>query len=439
MNKTLKRLVAAAAALVIFSGTTVSASVLNIYVDSREEMIASVDGAISDAFNNRESEVNISIAGNFVGQFKASDGKFAPDEEYFMSTVPILKYKYTEGNDYTGLKMDQVATEAGFTYDQHTSVVNSFNIAYRVNKWHETPEETDYVNKFVSDNITGVLAGADTQYDKVKNIHDWMVLKYDYAYSDTYNAKSHSAYGMITNGRGVCSAYTLLFDAFCRAAGLRTRIVFSEKTYAVTGSTFVVHCWNMVEVDGIWYHIDVTWDDQPHLGKGVVYNYFLKSSDYFLKNSHLWDDRTDGIGTPYPAATRNNGNAPGADWSENMTRPIEGSKPQVVEKVVGSESSVPDVVELSESSAEPVIMSSDREVAASQSNSPIVAICAAVVLAAAVAVVLFVIFRRRGKHNKTADVQAETAQTETKPDEVKKPEARDASYDSYDSYDGFDN
>ena len=431
LKKALKRAVALLAALAFFSGTTVSASVLNLVVEDRETMVASIDAGLSEAFNNGESEVRVMITGGFVSQFKAAEGKFAPEEEYFMSTSPILKYKYTEGNDYIGLKMSQVRSEVSFNYDPYTSVVDSFDVVYRVSKWHETPAETEYVENFARENIAAILGEAGTEYDKVKNIHDWIILNYDYAYSDTYNAKSHSAYGMLTNGRGVCSAYTLLFDVLCRAAGFQTRIVFSEKTYAVTGSTCFVHCWNMVCVDGVWYHVDVTWDDQPHLGNGVVYNYFLKSSDYFLKNSHLWDDREEGLGTPYPEAKKNNGKAPGASGSDNITRPIEGDKPKVIERAIGIESSVPEPIELSDSgSSAPAPESS---VASSEgagevsSLSPLLFILAGAAFCAAVAVVAIVAVRSKKKRSAAAEPQPEQAAPK-----------RDDVYDTYDSYDGFD-
>ena len=431
MKNALKRIVAMLAALAFFSGTTVSASMLNIVADDREAMVAAVDAGLNDAFNNGESEVNVIVTGGFVSQFKASEGKFTPEDEYFTSAAPILKYKYTAGNDYNGLKMSQVRSEVSFNYDPRTSLVESFDVIYRVSKWHETPAETEYVENFARENIAAILGDAETEYNKVKNIHDWIILNYDYAYSDTYNAKSHSAYGMLTNGRGVCSAYALLFDVLCRTAGFQTRIVFSENTYAVTGSTFNVHCWNMVCVDGIWYHVDVTWDDQPHLGNGIVYNYFLKSSDYFLKNSHLWDDRSEGFGTPYPEAKRNNGNTPGASGSDNITRPIEGEKPKVIERVLGLESSVPEPIELSVSSAEEPVASSPASdnsgEAASSGASPLMFVLAGAVFCAAVAVVAIVVVRNKKKRSASETPQPE--QTSPKKDDV---------YDTYDSYDGFD-
>lgn len=424
VKKAFKQIIALCASLAFLSSLTVEAtSVMNIIPDTRESMVMSVDEGIADAFNNGKTKIQFTITGPFVEGFKAVDGKFTPDEPYFMSTDPILKYKYTAGNDYVGLKMHEVRAEVNFSYDQTSAIVKNFDVVYRVSDWHETPEETEYVEKYARENISAIIGEAQTEYDKVKNIHDWIVTNFDYAYSDTYNVKSHSAYGMLTNGRGVCSAYTLLFDILCRTAGIETRIVFSEETYAVTGSSFSIHCWNMVVVDGYWYHVDVTWDDQPHIGNGIVYNYFLKSSDYFLKNSHLWDDRSEGMGTPYPKATKNNGTAPGPSYNDNIARHTEGDKPAVIEKVTGTESSVPSVIELSSeiSSSEEF----DEEPAIDNETDITLILIAVVGVTVLVSVLVAVIIMRNKK------VKRKTA-SET---EKEKEESR---IDSFDSYDGFD-
>ena len=41
--------------------------------------------------------------------------------------------------------------------------------------------------------------------------------------------------------------------------------------------------WNMVEVDGNWYHIDLTWDDPMYMPIHT-YNYFLISDDKINKD-----------------------------------------------------------------------------------------------------------------------------------------------------------
>ena len=50
------------------------------------------------------------------------------------------------------------------------------------------------------------------------------------------------------------------------------------KNYRVSSNS---HIWNAVEIDGKWYHIDLTWDD-PVVSDGKDYLY----EDYFLITTH---------------------------------------------------------------------------------------------------------------------------------------------------------
>ena len=66
------------------------------------------------------------------------------------------------------------------------------------------------------------------------------------------------------NGTGqlVCSGYAGLFKLLCGYAGIETQ--------TLTNITTMSHDWNRVKVDGVWYDVDVTWDDC-----GWGYKYFL--------------------------------------------------------------------------------------------------------------------------------------------------------------------
>lgn len=425
-------------AFFVVSKLTVYASFVNLIVDDEDALVESIDDRIKSAFDSGEQEIEFVVTGPFVSGFRATENGFAPEESYFTSTNAIHKYRYTAGNDYKGLAMDQVHTEVSYSYNQHSTEITSFNVKYSISSWNETPAETEYVNNYVKNKLPDVLGESQTEYDKVKAIHDYIILNFDYSYSDTYNAKSHSAYGMITNGRGVSSAYSLLFDAFCRAAGLETRIVFSDESYVITENSFFNHSWNMVVVNGRWYHVDVTWDDQPHLKNGIVYNYFLKSSDYFLKNYHLWDDRpADGsCGTPYPSSTKNYYDAPDRYDGDSISRPIQGDMPRVVERVIGLQSSIPEVIELSSSAkeTESSIESSNEEIIEDNGNVidfighyKYILIIASFVIIAIICIVIIV----AKKGNKRTNI---TINDENK---VSIPDKKNNNTD-YDEYDGFD-
>ena len=66
---------------------------------------------------------------------------------------------------------------------------------------------------------------------------------------------SFTAYGILLNGVGVCSGYADAFALIARRAGLETVVV----TGFLKGS--LPHAWNRVNIDGQWYTLDVTNND----------------------------------------------------------------------------------------------------------------------------------------------------------------------------------
>lgn len=74
------------------------------------------------------------------------------------------------------------------------------------------------------------------------------------------------ATGIIDNGLGVCQAYAALFGLCMDILGVPNECVCNE------GDT---HVWNRIYVDGTWYHVDVTWNDD------------LNNAYFMVKDSEL--------------------------------------------------------------------------------------------------------------------------------------------------------
>lgn len=134
-----------------------------------------------------------------------------------------------------------------------------------------------------ADRITGTLIAAGmSDYDVVKALHDYLVTHCDYDYRvDTGNMPfvSHQAEGALLHGTAVCSGYAKAYEALLDAAGIPNE--------TITGYAGGYHAWNLVQVDGQWYHVDATWDDPTTRGGDYVrYTYFLKSDRVMASRSH---------------------------------------------------------------------------------------------------------------------------------------------------------
>jgi len=160
-------------------------------------------------------------------------------------------------------------------------------------QYHENAAQTDYVNKKVTATLKTIITPGMNAHQKVKAIHDWIVL--NVAYDESLQA--YSAYEALTSGKTVCQGYSLLAYKMLNEAGIPTRI--AEGTVR-TGA----HAWNLVQLDGKWYHLDTTWDDPVPDKKGrTTYNYYLVT-DKQLRQDHAWTKT-------YPSAT--------TSYSETLT------------------------------------------------------------------------------------------------------------------------
>ena len=147
-------------------------------------------------------------------------------------------------------------------------------------------EQERYVNGKVQAIVNSIPAGM-SDYEKVKYVNDWIVQ--NTAYGENTVASPHSAYAVAMEGVGVCQGYALLALKLLQELQIPT-------VYVVGDVESGPHAWNLVQLDGQWYHLDITWNDPlPDRGKKVRYDYFLKS-DKEMRYDHAW------IAADYPAA-----------------------------------------------------------------------------------------------------------------------------------------
>lgn len=117
--------------------------------------------------------------------------------------------------------------------------------------------------------IAEIAAGADpswSDFDKALYLHDYFVRNYTYDY--TYTIRDAATF--FEKKTGVCQAYMLAMIAAGNAVGLEVLPVTSSE---------MLHAWNLVRVDGEWYHVDITWDDSAVNPAVTSYQYFLQSDN----------------------------------------------------------------------------------------------------------------------------------------------------------------
>lgn len=133
---------------------------------------------------------------------------------------------------------------------------------------------------------SGITAGATRE--GVVQIDNYLASNAEYDY-DAFNASEGGmnvyklqknfprswTSGILVDGKGVCASYAYSFDAIADQVGLTSLYVsgWGEKG---------PHAWNRVQLDGKWYDIDTTWDDEGSYA----------SNDYQLKDANTMDKHT---------------------------------------------------------------------------------------------------------------------------------------------------
>ena len=202
----------------------------------------------------------------------------------------------------------------------YTGVWLGFNISDRMfgsDYYRNTYAEFDRISALADDSWTDL--------EKALFFHDYISTYYNYDF-DTLerengedlewedpepddaapdNGSAHYAYSLLNEKRGVCQAYAWLYNLLLNDNGV--------ESYFVSADT-MNHAWNLVKIDGHYYHVDTTWDDQgkniqiQQRPKGslsgdrqlgfagqIEHDKFLRSTDALLSTGEYWGTSEDWI------------------------------------------------------------------------------------------------------------------------------------------------
>ena len=166
-----------------------------------------------------------------------------------------------------------------FTYDTKGHFSLSIEHVY-------TKEEISEINYVIDNQIKTLAPDSIPTEDKIKNIHDYIInnTKYDTLKTKDINDstyKSNTAYGVLIQGYGICSGYSDAMAIFLDKLGI--------ENYKISNET---HIWNLVHINGLWRHLDATWDDPVSEFNENRNTYFLISYDELTKlndDTHSFD------------------------------------------------------------------------------------------------------------------------------------------------------
>ena len=160
-----------------------------------------------------------------------------------------------------------------------------YKIGITINKAY-SDDEIEKINTVVDKIVNEKITNNMPTKEKIKVIHDYIIdnaeydkLKYENKNDTTY--KSNTAYGVLIQGYGTCNGYADAMAIFLN----RLNVI----NYKISNDE---HIWNLVYLDGNWYHLDLTWDDPISDTNVNRDTYFLITTDKLEKindGTHSFD------------------------------------------------------------------------------------------------------------------------------------------------------
>lgn len=162
------------------------------------------------------------------------------------------------------------------TDDEHTDVCNVFWSANPFIMINDHGKENQSIIENVTKKIVENAMKKGNDYDILQYIHDSIIDLFDYSSGQSFWTDG------ILDWEANCVGYSDAFTYMCQMAGYDCMTV---NGYAVwSDGTQAGHAWNAICVNGKWFYVDVTWDDN----RGLIdsHNYFLVGTDNELFAEH---------------------------------------------------------------------------------------------------------------------------------------------------------
>lgn len=182
-------------------------------------------------------------------------------------------------NEYFGL------VHVNPIYEKDDDYNYNYIVFYRPTFLFRTADEAEAAIKKAEKSVRKLISGVKDSWDdfhKALYLHDTLATQTEYV--DTNDNIEHAAYGALVNGEAVCQGYSHAYGLLLKRCGIKSSVVTSNQ---------MGHEWNIVKVNGNFYHVDVTWDDPTYDTLGYVRHEYFLLSDSAINDPDYADEDTD--------------------------------------------------------------------------------------------------------------------------------------------------
>lgn len=190
-------------------------------------------------------------------------------EKYHLSSEEAFEIYYRLYNETPHLFYLSYSTSA--LISEHNEVIQlNLDYYYPESMIQDMKNKLDYkISEFISE-----IDESWTDFEKALYVYDKLVLETRYTAGEKDSL--YTIYGVFVENEAVCqgyaSAYTLIMRDYL---GIETYYIYSKE---------MNHAWNLIKLNGYYYHVDATWGDpQPDQPGRVDHRFFLLSDEALEK------------------------------------------------------------------------------------------------------------------------------------------------------------
>lgn len=233
-------------------------------IKNRNDLINSIYYAINSGTDYIERYIDSDYT-NYINDINTLTAYNGAEFKKIISTLNNFVHPYNSSNNVK------------ISYGGDYKIGITINRAYTQDEINEINNKVD---KILNENVNNNMPPKE----KIRAIHDYIIdhteydkLKYENKNDDTY--KSNTAYGVLIEGYGTCNGYADAMEIFLDKMNIINYKISNEE-----------HIWNLVYLDGKWYHLDLTWDDP-------ISDININRDTYFLISTKTLEKINDGTHT----------------------------------------------------------------------------------------------------------------------------------------------
>lgn len=233
-------------------------------IKNRNDLINSIYYAINSGTDYIERYIDSDYT-NYINDINTLTAYNGAEFKKVISTLNNFVHPYNSSNNIK------------ISYGGDYKIGITINRAYTKDEINEINNKVD---KILSENVNNNMPPKE----KIRVIHDYIIdhteydkLKYENKNDDTY--KSNTAYGVLIEGYGTCNGYADAMEIFLDKMNIINYKISNEE-----------HIWNLIYLDGKWYHLDLTWDDP-------ISDININRDTYFLISTKTLEKINDGTHT----------------------------------------------------------------------------------------------------------------------------------------------